>query len=219
MTMRAPFCAFVSAFVICTTAAAQETAKALSFNPRPFSQARSFLITEFGLGHLSNSHSICGDNTAEDYGVTWWELGWMKNVNQRWAIGAAVFIVGDEKRVVIGIKPRAQLWLGRRSSVHAGLGPILAKRGDDHTDMSGLRGDIGYNANSWLGFTLGFEVANHEMGVHRSGSDALSVKEWTRTSYNFGVRISGVPGLIGGIAVPAFMALVFSAVFDDDESW
>jgi hypothetical protein len=199
---------------------AQTSLRNFSFTPRPLDQTKTFTITEFSLGPRFGNYTLGDDKRSESEGLTSWELGLMRNVSERWAVGAAVFLNADEWRTQVGIKPRVRYWLGQRSSLDLAAGPILKTYGEDQLTHIGISSHLGYNANSWLGFGLGFEYVTFDGTRFAPGGELLIPVEGDRSSFSITTRIGGVPGAVCGIAVPAFVAaFIYIALNDDDSSY
>lgn len=196
---------------------AQTSHRNFSFTPRPLDQTKSFTITEFSLGRRFGDYTLGNDNRSESEGLAAWELGLMRNVSERWAVGAAVFLNADDWRTQIGIKPRVRYWLGQRSSLDIAAGPILKTYGEDQLTHTGISSHLGYNANSWLGFDLGYEYVSLDGTQFAPGGELLIPVKGDRSSLSITTRIGGVPGAVAGVAVPAiFAALIYAALNDDD---
>lgn len=198
---------------------AQTSQRNFSFTPRPLDQTKTFTITEFSLGRRFGDYTLGDDNRSESEGLAGWELGLMRNVSERWAIGAAVFLNADDWRTQIGIKPRLRYWLGQRSSFDLAAGPILKTYGEDHLTHTGISSHLGYNANSWLGFDLGFEYVSFDGTQFAPGGELLIPVKGDRSSFSITTRIGGVPGAIAAVAVPAVVAAFIYAALNNDDSW
>ncbi len=197
---------------------AQTSQRGFSFTPRPLEQTKTFTITEFSLGRRFGDYNLGDDDRSESEGLAAWELGLMRNVSERWAIGAAVFLNADDWRTQFGIKPRVRYWLGQRSSLDLAAGPILKTYGEDQLTHTGISSHLGYNANSWLGFDLGFEYVSFDGMIFAPGGELLIPVKGDRSSFSITTRIGGVPGAIAGVAVPAIVAALINAAFNDDDS-
>jgi len=102
----------------------KNTVRQISFRGKPLSQCNSFFITEFGGYYKLNDR----DKTPKGsrYLVAL-ELGWMKNLNEDYAVGGTFFIEGGD-RIGIGLKPRIRRWLNSKFSLDLSAGVLYHSR-------------------------------------------------------------------------------------------
>src|SRR3989442_14158973 len=92
----------------------------LCFTPRPLPACGAYLITEFGVGvPLSRT----GVHPAP---LFTWELGGMKNLGERSALGVAVFVNGFDWGTGLGVRPRFRSWLSHGVGLDVAPGLILS---------------------------------------------------------------------------------------------
>lgn len=114
-------CSFVSVFLIvslllATPCAADTTAistqiqpkRWISFSPRPLRECRYFLITEFGVVYRLDK---APEADADVWTTFFAEMGFMRNVALRSAVGCALFGEGGGDGSRAGIRGRYRLWL------------------------------------------------------------------------------------------------------------
>ncbi len=196
---------------------AQTSQRNFSFNPRPLDQTKAFSITEFSLGHRFGNYTQNGEDRSESEALATWELGYMRNLSERWALGVAAFLNADDWRTQFGVKPRVRYWLGQKSSLDFSIGPILKTFGEDQLTHKGISSNLGYNFNNWLGLDAGFEYVSFDGTQFAPGGELLIPVEGDRTSFSISAKVAGVPGAIAGVAVPAVVAaLIYIALNDDD---
>lgn len=85
---------------------------------------------------------------GSQYLITW-ELGWMKNLNEDYALGGTLLIEGNEHTKSIGLKPRLRRWLSPKLSIDFGIG-FLAPG-------SVVTGDVDLNWRDWFILTSKIE--------------------------------------------------------------
>lgn len=197
---------------------AQTSQRNFSFNPHPLDQTNAFSITEFGYGFRFGNHTMNREDRSESEMLVSWELGYMRNVTYRWALGVAAFLNADDWRTQFGIKPRVRYWLNNKSSLDFAVGPILKTWDDDNLTYTGISSHLGFNLNYWLGLDAGFEYVSFEGTQFAPGGNSMIPAEGDRTSFSLGARIGGVPGAFIGVAVPAVVAALIYIVLNDDDS-
>ncbi len=192
------------------TASAQIMPKAFTLKAHPITESRSFLLTEFYVNRQFEHYSNSRKGGWELGAVVGWELGYMRNINERWAVGASAFFNGSDDRSQFGIKPRARYWLGKNSSLDFAVGPILVTIDDNSYSNMGVASHIGVNANSWLAFTIGMEYSHLRGGGYPyvwPGEIPASVD---RVTISGGARIGAVPGIVVGTVGPLLItALIY----------
>ena len=207
------------AISIASPSTAQTSQRNFSFNPRPLDQTKAFSITEFSLGRRFGDYTLGDDNRSESEGLAAWELGLMRNVSERWAVGATVFLNADDWRTQLGIKPRVRYWLGHKSSFDFSARPILKTFGEDQLTHKGISSNLGYNFNNWLGLDAGFEYVSFDGTQFAPGGELLIPVEGDRTSFSITAKVGGVPGAIAGVTVPAVVAALIYIALNDDDSY
>lgn len=162
--------------------------KAVCFRGKPISQCNSFLITELGGYYKLNRNDRAPKGSQ--YLIAW-ELGWMKNLNEDYALGGTLLIEGNEHTKGIGLKPRLRRWLSPELSVDVSLGILKSQESG-----SGLTGDVSLNWRDWFFLTSKIENVN-------------------RTAWYGGVKFGSYAGLITtAVAVPVLIfAGLLSASF------
>src|SRR5207249_7423776 len=105
-----------------------QASHALCFRGRPLPQCRAFWLTEFGL--------ILPD------GPLVWELGAMRNVGTRSAVGGSVYLRIDGG-TAYGVKPRLRRWLSPVVAVDVSPGIII---------LAGAGNSVGFAGHVGLSF-------------------------------------------------------------------
>ena len=204
------------AMVVCllanVTAKAQIIPKAFTLKSHPINETRSFLLTEFYVNRQFEHYTLPQRNDWERGAVFGWELGYMRNLDEHWAIGASVFLNGSDDRTQFGVKPRARYWLAKNTSVDFAVGPILKTFNDDYTSENGIASHIAINASNWLAFTLGVEYSHVKTARFHLGEGVIYSFSGNRTSISGGARIGAVPGIVVGTVGP-IIAMFFAVLF------
>lgn len=89
--------------------------RSLCFRGRPLPECRSFLITEVEVGYQFNSDFVGGSRTSDI--VLGGEVGWMRNLTNRDAIGA----VYGANNHYLTLGPRYRRWLSEATALDVGL--------------------------------------------------------------------------------------------------
>lgn len=210
------------AMVVCLTANITATAqiipKAFTLKAHPIRETRSFLLTEFYVNRQFERYTLPFRNDWELGAVVGWELGYMRNLDEHWALGASVFFNGSDDRAQIGVKPRARYWLAKNTSVDLAVGPILRTFNDDYTSENGIASHIAINASSWLAFTLGVEYSHVKTARFHLGDGVTHSFSGNRTSISGGARIGAVPGIVVGTVGPLFVMVIAYFIFHEVEA-
>src|SRR5712691_2116678 len=141
----------------------------LCFTSRPLPACGAYLITEFGVGvPLSRT----GVHSAP---LFTWELGGMKNLGERSALGATVFVNTSDFGSGPGVRLRLRRWLNHGISLDVAPGLMLSG-----SAARRFSGEAALELHGLFAATLQAE------------GDHLFV----------GGRLGALPGLITGVAAP-----------------
>lgn len=198
---------------------AQTTSQSFTFSPHSPAQTRSFLLTEFSVGQRFGDYTINEEKRSESETQFGWELGYMRNVSSRWAVGAAAFFNSDDWRSQLGIKPRVRYWLGRQSSIDLAAGPILKTFGEDDLTHTGVSSHLGINPTNWLGFDIGFEYVTFDGSIFAPGGDSRLPVDGDRVSYSISTKLNGLSGSVVGTVGPAIVALILYLTLHNDSDY
>ena len=138
--------------------------KTTCFRGRPLSRCKSFWILEFsylqrldtkpsGWVHQSGTWYLTGD------------IGHMVNISQSTALGATLFLGGDDDSGRMGIIPRFRYWFGPGNSgsrpvrLDISAGPLLSIT-DNYLEPKtpGFMGNISLNFEDWFALTTQVEI-------------------------------------------------------------
>ena len=173
-------------------------ARGLCFEPAPVSRCRAFLLTEFGGGVR-----LAGGGDEDRRGTLFqWNLGAMKNLGPRQALGGAAFFTWSESATSIGIAPRLRRWVSPRVSVDVAPG-VIVFQGFDR--LIGFNGQLGVNVGRHLAMTRRVQVTHDG---RFEGNRSLHRVEWFA-----GARLNGVPGGVTGIAAPIVTFLFYALLY------
>jgi len=113
-----PAHAILTLILLTTTAVADG---GVCFRGKPKPECDSFLITEIGLGLR------LADDRVSNVGWPISEIGWMKNVNDRYAIGATSYVTYESQYTNFrgGVKLRARRWLDHGFSLNLSSGIVF----------------------------------------------------------------------------------------------
>lgn len=179
----------------------------LCIRGRPQPDCSSFLITEFSLMYPLAGVEIEG---TYDFPVAAaLELGWMKNVDERFALGASAFVMGaGESQARWGGSMRFCRWLSRRLAAGAGIGIIL---GHDSPHRTGwYTGTLGLSLDDRFGLVLRYDT--YKTTLLSSGYQTAAPRERQSELYA-GMRFGGEAGIVATAAV-AIGVLIFLATLD-----
>lgn len=136
---------------------------------RPAESCRTFLVAEGNFyapvaGTTYRRAGFPGEFTRERHLATHvaWEVGAMRNVGPRDAVGAAVLLGVDGNGERLALKGRYRRWLGPRAAVDAAAGVLYARRaapypdvaGNVHVPGAGITADVSLGLTDWAGVSV-----------------------------------------------------------------
>ncbi len=166
-----------------------------SFRGKPKPEADLFLITEFGLAQRGKLLRFGVNHVT-------WEIGFMKNLNQKLAVGGTFYTSYDDtfdKAFLFGIKARLRIWLNNRFHFDVAPGILFAENkfmdpGPTNTrTYPGFIGHVGIGYGDWISLQLQREIF-----------DDADIYAPDNNTY-FGITIGSYPG---AIVVPISFILV-----------
>lgn len=158
---------------------APEEQRAFCRTGRPAESCRAFLVTEGNLyapfaGTTYLRTGFDGERTRERHLAPHvaWELGAMKNVTPRDAVGAAVLLGVDANGERLALTGRYRRWLSPRAAVDASAGALYARRaraepdfaGNVHVPGAGVTGDVTVGLTDWAGVSVRADLLFDEDG-------------------------------------------------------
>jgi len=172
--------------------------RTFQFEPAPRSECGGFMVTEsVGLRRVGGRGEVTGDAWLGRL-----DLGAMRNMGSRFALGGTVFLGGSEHQGQLGLGARGRFWLSRQLGLDVVPGVILASGQLDGPDsrMPGFAARIGVTAEDIVGFSIQMTSIRYRPDPYRN----LPTSE---TSFSFGL----VWGSYGG-AASILLSLVASGV-------
>jgi hypothetical protein len=189
--------------------------KRFSFKPKPLSECKSFLITEFGLAYGLDKPS---DRT--NLGLITWEFGYMVNRDEHSAIGGTVFISseGDRPQIRFGLKGRYRYWLSKDQSLDIAPGVLITGSRDEFEGnfvFPSFTCQTGLNLSSWFAVTGQVDIIRRKTIVYEYPLFALQEKTVTKPEWYLGFKI-GTPagaGISTAVVIVAALAVASSIDF------
>ena len=133
------------------------------------------------------------------------DLGGMKNVSQRWAVGASFCYAGDGDYNRFGTKVRFRRWLGSDVAIDMAPGILFsATRQGASEYLPGLVGELGISFSDWVSVTGQVETAGRKRYYYALSSSGYGyeygtpLREATRTevSWYLGGKFGGEAAMI-----------------------
>lgn len=183
--------------------APEKRAHSLCWRGKPLAGCRSFLITEMGLLLQLN------DTRSNQYGETVvlsFELGWMKNVAPREAIGFTGYATaGDISR--LGLRGRYRRWLSRHTAIDVSPGILLSGE-NTASDFQAPGFVLGATANLGDLIALTLEA---EWSQYRDYGSGLTTTYQTGSDVTFrgGAKLGSALGVAGTAAL--FALILYAA--------
>ena len=163
---------------------------------RPLAEAKGFAISQVGfLGRATDGPFHFDSKTLLTV-----DLGAMRNVSRRVALGGNLYVAGDDDHVHFGPKVRVRYWITRDLSADLAPGLVWWGGTADDLEFPAWVGETSVNIDDILILTAEVESVR----VRSNGS------EKQETSLFLGGKIGGEGGLIG-IAAGMFVLVMFAA--------
>lgn len=138
---------------------------------RPLESCRTFFVAEgsayVAVASTRYTRRDFDGRIARSKHLSWhagWEVGVMRNVGPRDAVGAIVLVGADPNGERIALKGRYRHWTGRSSAMDVGAGMMFARRaepqpdpqtpGNLHVPVAGVTGDVGLGLTDWVGVSV-----------------------------------------------------------------
>jgi hypothetical protein len=138
---------------------------------RPEESCRTFLVAELsGYTAVASTRytrrGFDGRTTRSMHltGHGGWEVGAMRNVTSRDAVGATVMAGADANGERVAVKARYRRWTSEASALDVGAGVMFARRaepyedpqleGNLHVPVTGLTGDVAFGLTDWVGISV-----------------------------------------------------------------
>ncbi len=202
-------------FVTAGSSSGQNIQRSLTFHPRPLEVTKNFLITEFGYDYrITQTGSFDNaENNNKNYHLAV-DLGAMRNLSPKWALGATAYYSLDDSGSRLAIKPRLRRWLTPEQSIDLSAGPIIGNFGSYYGKSPGLAGHIGYSYRDWVMLSLGVEIIpiNTVFGV--GGSSETIVYKSTESTLYAGIRVGSYGGTACAILTPIIALIHFFATYE-----
>jgi len=186
-----------------TSAPPTKPSHALCWRGKPLPECRSFLITEMGvLARLDHASS-----EPDSRIVVMFDLGWMKNVSRREAIGFSGYALsGDTSR--LGLRGRYRRWLSRHTAIDISPGILLSGENSaiDY-DPPGFVVGASANLGDLIALTLEAEWSHY-----RDYGSGLSTSYDTRSevSWRGGAKLGSALGVAGSAVLFGLLIYIVS---------
>ncbi len=138
-----------------------------------------------------------------------WEVGAMRNVGPREAVGATLLVGGDANGERVALKGRYRRWNGRRAALDVAAGVLFARRaepylnpeqpGNIHVPVAGLTGDVTLGLTDWVGASV-----RGDLLVDQDGDRAAAL-------YG-GLKLGTRPAAVA-TAAPLLFAVILGALY------
>ena len=177
-------------------------------HPRPSCQ--TWFVSEFGVLNAFENQLQSGPVNA-----VYWELGLMKRVNARSAIGVSAYATYDDtefRRTIGGVKVRARRWLSEAVTLDASAGLLVVTSGDrdpgePRLKLPGFTSRIDIGLGDWIGAVGGVDIYGLDIPATIIEPGISRLKDEHHTWYG-GVRLGKFPGVIAGIAVAVLLPIL-----------
>jgi hypothetical protein len=181
---------------------------------RPLPEMKSFLVVQAGALARADKRS-----ESEEDGHAWLELGRMKNLSPRFALGGTAGVADDGRSYTrITLKPRLRAWIGKGYAFDLAAGaffPVGQSAISEYPEevkpgSTGFTGEVSFVANDWVSASYVVEVIGVEKATwyHTFNPETFGV---SRTS---GTEVYHYIGLKAGGGVGLFLAvLTFAGLF------
>ena len=170
----------------------QRPTPAVTWRGHPLAETRSFMITEFGvLARLDDYPYAGGDSRM----AISFDLGWMKNISERRAVGFSGYALVSDPTTRLGIRGRYRRWLSRKTSIDVSPGVLLG--GEDsgiEYDPPGFVLGATVNAGDLVALTVDAEYARNLDLVH--DTPPLQWEKRTDVAWRAGAKFGSGLGVL-----------------------
>jgi hypothetical protein len=184
----------------------------LTWRGHPYPETRSFMITEFGVMYRLDRYPYLGGTSR--LAITF-DLGWMKNVGSRHAVGFSGYAMPADQTTRLGIRFRYRRWLSRSASIDVSPGVILG--GEDSAieyDPPGFVLGTTLNAGDLIAVMVDAELARNWEFVEESPPFVTRTTH-TDVTWRAGAKLGSGLGLLSAAAlVGLFVYIAASGGFD-----
>ena len=181
---------------------------AVTWRGRPHPATKSFLITEFGVMQRLDPYpwKFGGSRLAITF-----DVGWMKNVSTRSAVGFSGYAMPSDETTRLGIRGRYRRWLSRRLSLDVSPGVILG--GEDaalNYDAPGYVLGATLNAGDLIAVMVDAEVAR-SWTFAEEDPPFLTRETHTDVTWRAGAKIGSGLGLAASVGLIDLVIVALSS--------
>lgn len=186
------------------------------FRGRPQSECTSFFITEFAyLKRLARDDKPNTDasNDKDFYFLA--EVGWMKNLNPKTAVGGTLSWGFDDDNSRVALKPRYRRWLTRRMNLDVSMGIIVWNLTGYEDEAPGFTGKIGIGYGDWFGLITQVEMIPYRNRIVAHGqTEPENPYEGTETVWYAGLQLGSYPGTASMVVAPLTVLILFLITYE-----
>jgi hypothetical protein len=173
-------------------------------------RCRTWFVSEFGLLQAFENQL-----QSSPVNAAFWELGLMRRLDERTAIGGSLYATYDDtefRRTIAGAKVRARRWLARAVTLDASAGLLLLTSGDrgageTRLRLPGFTGRVDLGLGDWIGALAGVDVYQLEPAPFIVEPGISRLKDEQHTWYA-GLRLGKYPAVIAGVAVAILLPIL-----------
>jgi hypothetical protein len=178
-------------------AAEDKPGHALCWRGKP--ECGSFVVTEMGALYRLDDYPFPVDVEPLVFSF---DVGWMKNLDRRRAVGVTGYALANDDFTRFGIRPRYRRWLSQNTSLDISPGILLAGEDPDITyDPPGFVFGVTANAQDLIAVTLEAECARYRTYDVFTGESGAPT-DWTvRGGAKLGSGLGVVGAAILGVAL------------------
>jgi hypothetical protein len=166
---------------------------AVTLRGRPLAETRSFMITELGMLTRIDDYPYPGGDSRIALSF---DLGWMKNISERGAVGFSGYALVSDPTTRMGIRGRYRRWLSRKTSIDISPGILLG--GEDNAieyDPPGFVLGATLNAGDLVALIVDAEYARNRDLVH--DTPPFQWEKRSDVSWRAGAKFGSGLGLLG----------------------
>ena len=170
---------------------------------QPLPGMKFFVLVQSGVLVRADKHS---DNEEDGHG--WLDVGGMKNLSPKLALGGTLGVADDGKSYTrITVKPRLRTWLGKGYAFDVAPG-VFFPTGDgvigNFPQMKlgsvGFTGELAFVASDWVSVTYVVEAIEAEKSYYTYGLyTPLTSSSGTEVFHYIGLKAGGAVGLVLGV--------------------
>ncbi len=187
-----------------------ENKKGFCFRGRPINECNSFMITEVAyLKRISRNEKyepwpgFLFNNDLDFYFSA--DIGYMKNIGQKNAIGGTLYFGFDDNNSRLAIKPRYRRWLSHKTHLDISAGVIFFNINGYIYKSPGFTGNVGLGISNIGTLLIQLEITPYS-GLNWDNNEPFDGHE---TVLYGGIKLGSYPGVTTLVIAPITFFVIY----------